>query len=88
MCRNIKTLFNFEPPANADEIHAASLQYVRKIAGFTRPSRQNEAAFEQAVSEIQQISTQLIQSLETKAPAKNRDVEAAKKRARNEARFG
>ena len=87
MCRSIKPLFNIEPPTTEDEIHAASLQFVRKISGFTRPSKANEAAFLAAVDEIAAISRQLLASLETNAPAKNRDEEAAKARARAAGRF-
>lgn len=82
MCRNIKPLFNFEPPVSEDEIHAASLQFVRKISGFTKPSKANEAAFLAAVEEIAAISRTLLNSLETNATPKNRDEEAAKARAR------
>lgn len=87
MCRNIRPLFNFEPPATEDEIRAAALQYVRKISGFTRPSRANEAAFEAAVNEIAEVSTRLLASLETSGTPKNREVEAAKARARAARRF-
>ncbi|MGZ3602522.1 MAG: DUF2277 domain-containing protein [Ktedonobacterales bacterium] len=82
MCRNIKPLFNFEPPVTEDEIHAASLQFVRKISGFTKPSKANEATFLAAVEEIAAISRTLLSSLETNAAPKNRDEEAAKARAR------
>jgi hypothetical protein len=88
MCRNIKTLFNFEPAATADEIRAASLQFVRKISGFTNPSKTNEAAFLAAVDEIVGAATRLLASLETNAPAKNRAEEAAKAKARAAQRFG
>ena len=88
MCRNIKTLFNFEPPVTNDEIRAASLQFVRKISGFTKPSKANEAAFLAAIDEVAGASTRLLRSLETTAPPKNRDEEAAKARARAAARFG
>lgn len=88
MCRNIKTLFNFEPPVNADEIRAASLQFVRKITGFNKPSKANEAAFLAAVEEVAAISARLLHSLETTAPPKNRDEEAAKAKARAAERFG
>jgi hypothetical protein len=88
MCRNIKTLFNFDPPVNADEVHAASLQFVRKITGFNKPSKANEAAFDNAVEEIAAISNRLLHSLETSAPPKNREEEAAKARARAAERFG
>lgn len=88
MCRNIKTLFNFEPPAADEEIKAASLQYVRKIAGFNNPSKKNEAAFHSAVEDIARISERLLASLETSAPPKDREEEAAKARARSALRFG
>ena len=88
MCRNIKTLFNFDPPATGEEVQAASLQYVRKITGFDRPSRANEAAFRWAVEEIAGISGRLLASLETAAPPKDRGEEAAKARARSALRFG
>lgn len=88
MCRNIKTLFNFEPPATDDEIRAASLQYVRKISGFTVPSQANEAAFNAAVDEIARISGRLLAALETPAAPKNREIEAAKAKARAAQRFG
>ena len=88
MCRNIKTLYNFEPLATEDEINAASLQYVRKITGFNKPSRANEAAFYSAVEEIARISERLLTSLETTAPPKNREEEAAKAKARSALRFG
>jgi len=88
MCRNIKTLFNFEPPVTDDEIRNASLQFVRKICGFTKPSKANEAAFETAVSEIAGLSKRLLGSLQTAAPPKNREEEAAKARARAAERFG
>jgi hypothetical protein len=87
MCRNIRTLFNFEPPATEDEIHASALQFVRKLSGFTHPSRANEAAFERAVEEVTQAARRLLGSLETVSPAKNREVEAAKARERARARF-
>jgi hypothetical protein len=87
MCRNIKTLFNFDPPVTGDEIQAASLQFVRKISGFNKPSRANEAAFLAAVDEIAQISARLIHSLETNAPRRNREEEAAKAKARAVVRF-
>ncbi len=83
MCRSIKPLFNFEPPVTNDEVRAASLQFVRKISGFSKPSKANEAAFLAAVDEIAGISTRLLRSLETNAPSKNRDEEAAKARARS-----
>jgi hypothetical protein len=87
MCRNIKTLFNFEPPVTEDEIHAASLQFVRKMSGFTKPSKVNEAAFLAAVDAIAAVSLKLLSSLETNAPPKNRVEEAAKARARAAQRF-
>lgn len=82
MCRNIKTLFNFEPPVTDEEIRAASLQFVRKVSGFNKPSKANEAAFLAAVDEIAAVSRKLLTSLETSAPPKNREIEAAKARAR------
>jgi hypothetical protein len=88
MCRNIKTLFNFEPPATDLEIRAASLQFVRKLRGFSVPSRANEAAFEQAVAEVTAAAQRLIQGLVTQAEPRNRDTEAAKARARSAVRFG
>lgn len=88
MCRNIRTLYNFEPPAGEDEVRAAALQYVRKISGFTRPSEANTKAFDRAVDEVSAASMKLIGSLETKAPPKNRDEEAAKAKERAKARFG
>jgi hypothetical protein len=88
MCRNIKTLFNFDPPVNADEVHAASLQFVRKISGFNKPSKANEAAFDNAIEEIARVSIRLLHSLETTAPPKNREEEAAKAKARAAERFG
>ena len=87
MCRNIKTLFNFEPPVTDEEIRAASLQFVRKVSGFNKPSKANEAAFLAAVDEIAAISKKLLNSLETSAPARNREEEAAKARARAAERF-
>jgi hypothetical protein len=88
MCRNIKTLFNFDPPVTEDEVRAASLQFVRKISGFTRPSKANEGSFEAAVDEVAAISSRLLRSLETSAPPKNREEEAAKARVRAAQRFG
>ncbi|HEX7104208.1 MAG TPA: DUF2277 domain-containing protein [Nitrolancea sp.] len=88
MCRNIKTLFNFEPVATDEEIHAASLQFVRKISGFTKPSQANEAAFSLAVDDIAAIAARLLASLETNAPPKDREVEAERARARSVQRFG
>ena len=87
MCRNIRTLFNFAPPATEDEIQAASLQFVRKISGFNTPSKANEAAFYAAVEEIAQISARLLDALETSAPPKNREEEAARAKARSARRF-
>ena len=87
MCRNIKTLFNFEPPVTREEVRDASLQFVRKISGFNKPSKANEAAFLGAVEEIAQVSYRLLKSLETNAPAKNREEEAAKAKARSADRF-
>ena len=88
MCRNIKTLFNFDPPVTAEEVQAASLQFVRKISGFNKPSQANEAAFLGAIDEITAISTRLLHSLDTNAPPKNREEEAAKAKARAAERFG
>lgn len=88
MCRNIKTLFNFEPPVTEDEVHAASLQFVRKITGFNKPSKANEASFLAAVEEVAGVSLRLLRSLETTAPPKNREEEAAKAKARAAVRFG
>jgi hypothetical protein len=87
MCRNIKTLYNFDPPASEDEVSAAALQFVRKISGFNKPSRANAEAFERAIAEVTKVSTRLLDSLVTAAPPKDREVEAAKHRARSEARF-
>jgi hypothetical protein len=87
MCRNIETLFNFEPPVTEEEVLAASLQFVRKISGFNRPSRANEAAFQTAVDDIARISSQLLASLESHAPPKNREQEAARAKARSAERF-
>ena len=88
MCRNIKTLFNFDPPVTSDEIRASSLQFVRKISGFNKPSKANEAAFLAAVDEIAAVSSRFLHSLETSAPPKNREEEATKAKARAAARFG
>jgi hypothetical protein len=88
MCRNIKLLFNFDPPVTDQEIRAASLQFVRKISGFQRPSKSNEAAFNAALDEIAAASARLLTSLETTAPHRNREEEAAKAKARSAARFG
>jgi hypothetical protein len=87
MCRNIQTLYNFEPPATENEVRAASLQYVRKISGFTKPSQANEEAFARAVDEVTDASTRLLNALVTSAPPKDREVEAARRRARAEKRF-
>jgi hypothetical protein len=87
MCRNIRTLYNFEPPATEEEIHGAALQYVRKISGFNKPSQANAEAFERAVAAVADASTRLLDELVTTAPPKDREVEAAKRRARAEARF-
>lgn len=88
MCRNIKMLFNFEPPANDDEIRAAALQYVRKISGFNQPSKANEEAFKTAIDEVAATSARLLSTLATTAPARNREQEAAKAKARSAQRFG
>ena len=88
MCRNIKTLHNFEPPATAEEIHDAALQYVRKISGSTKPSKANEAVFARAVEEVTTASTRLLEALVTAAPPRDREVEVARARARAEKRFG
>jgi hypothetical protein len=88
MCRNIKTLFNFDPPVTEEEVRAASLQFVRKISGFNKPSKTNEAAFLLAVDEVAAISSRLLRALETTAPPKNREEEAARAKARGAARFG
>jgi len=88
MCRNIKTLFNFDPPVTPEETRAAALQFVRKISGFNKPSKANEASFLAAVDEVADVATRLLHSLETNAPPKNREEEAAKARARAAERFG
>jgi hypothetical protein len=88
MCRNIRTLHNFEPPATAEEIHASALQYVRKISGSTKPSHANEAAFNRAVEDVTAITERLLDELVTNAPPKNREAEAAKARARAAERYG
>jgi hypothetical protein len=88
MCRNIKILFNFDPPVTGEEVRAASLQFVRKISGFTKPSKANEASFAAAVDEIAGISGRLLRTLETNAPSRNREQEAAKAKARGAERFG
>lgn len=87
MCRNIKTLHNFQPAATNDEIRASSLQFVRKLSGFTKPSKANEAAFDHAVEQVSQVAHELLESLVTNAPPRNREVEAAKARARTADRF-
>jgi hypothetical protein len=87
MCRNIRTLHNFEPPATADEVHAAALQYVRKISGFTKPSKANAEAFERAVEEVAETSRRLLAELSSTAPPKDREAEAAKARARAQQRY-
>ena len=86
MCRNIRALYNFEPPATDAEIQASALQYVRKVSGFTRPSQANQAAFDRAVTEIARVTRELVDALETRAPARDREVEAARARARGLAR--
>ena len=88
MCRNIKPLFNFEPPATRNEMHDAALQFVRKISGYNSPSKANEAAFHAAVEDIEQVVRRLLKTLETHAPPKDRDEEAEKKRERSRLRFG
>lgn len=88
MCRNIKTLFNFEPPVTSEEVRASSLQFVRKISGINKPSKANEARFQVAVDEIAAVSTRLLYALETSAPPRDRAVEAAKAKARAAERFG
>ena len=88
MCRNIKTLFNFEPPATEEEIQAASLQFVRKLSGFNKPSKVNEAAFERAVDDVARVAEKLLDALITKAPSRDREVEAQRARTRAAARFG
>jgi hypothetical protein len=87
MCRNIKTLHNFKPPATADEIRASSLQFVRKLSGFTKPSKTNEVAFNRAVDQVAQVAHELLHSLVTNAPPRDREVEASKARARTANRF-
>jgi hypothetical protein len=88
MCRNIKTLFNFDPPASDDEIRAASLQFVRKLSGFTKPSKANEAAFHRAVDDVSAVASRLLASLVTTGTPRDRDVERAKAQARHARRFG
>jgi hypothetical protein len=87
MCRNIRTLFNFEPPATEEEVRASALQFVRKLSGFTHPSRANEPAFDRAVDEVAEVARRLLASLETTSPAKNREAEALKARERARQRF-
>ena len=87
MCRNIKTLHNFMPPATEDEVRASALQFVRKLSGFTKPSKANEEAFNRAVDEVTAVAERLIQSLQTKAPPRNREEEARKARERSQKRF-
>jgi hypothetical protein len=87
MCRNIRTLHNFEPPASTDEVHAAALQYVRKVSGTTKPSAANQAAFDEAVAAVSHVTAHLLDALVTAAPPKNREEEAAKARARSEKRY-
>ena len=87
MCRNIRTLFNFEPPANEEEIHASALQFVRKLSGFAKPSKPNEAAFNRAVDEISAAASRLLASLETSQPARDREIEAIKAREKANKRF-
>jgi hypothetical protein len=87
MCRNIRTLFNFEPPATEDEIHASALQFVRKLSGFARPSKANEEAFNRAVEEVSEVARRLLASLETASPPRDREVEAMKAKERAKARF-
>jgi len=88
MCRNIKTLFNFEPPATEDEIHASALQFVRKLSGFNTPSQANEAAFGRAVAEVSEAARKLLTSLHTHAPSRDREIEAEKAKERSRLRFG
>ncbi len=88
MCRNIRTLFNFDPPATEEEIQAASLQFVRKLSGFNKPSQANEEAFNDAIDEVVEVATKLLSNLVTNAAPKNREVEAAKAKARSAKRFG
>ena len=88
MCRNIRTLFNFEPPATEDEVRASALQFVRKLSGFNTPSQANAPAFDRAVDEVTEVACRLLASLHTQAPARDREVEAEKARARSRERFG
>ncbi|MCP4384253.1 MAG: DUF2277 domain-containing protein [Hyphomicrobiales bacterium] len=87
MCRNIRTLFNFDPPATDEEVHASALQFVRKLSGFTKPPQVNQAVFDKAVEDVAAIARRLVDTLETQAPVRNREVEAAKARARAAARY-
>ena len=88
MCRNIRTLFNFEPPATEDEIHASALQFVRKLSGFNKPSQANEEAFDRAIAEVSDAARHLLASLHTQAPARDREIEAEKAKERSKLRFG
>jgi hypothetical protein len=88
MCRNIKTLFNFEPPATREEIHASALQFVRKLSGFNKPSAANTAAFNRAVSDVSDVARRLLEELQTNAPPRDREVEAERARERSRVRFG
>lgn len=88
MCRNIKTLFNFDPPATHEEIHAASLQFVRKLSGYNKPSQANQAAFDEAVDEVSRVATRLLEQLTTRSPPRDRELEAQRAKARNARRFG
>ena len=88
MCRNIRTLFNFDPPATEHEIHASALQFVRKLSGFSRPSQANQAAFDRAVAEVSEAARKLLTSLHTSAPARDREAEAEKAKERSRLRFG
>jgi hypothetical protein len=88
MCRNIKILYNFQPPTTEDEVHAAAVQYVRKVSGMTKPSQANQAAFERAVEEVTGVTQQLLDELVTQAPPRDREVEAEKRKARSAERFG
>jgi hypothetical protein len=88
MCRNIKTLFNYEPPATESEIKASAVQFVRKLSGFTQPSKANQAAFNRAVKEVSEVASRLLVSLETQAPPRNREIEIAKRKALSARRFG
>lgn len=88
MCRNIRILYNFSPPTSDDEVHAAAVQFVRKVSGMTKPSKANEAAFEQAIDDVTAVTTRLLSQLVTTAPPRDRELEAAKRRARSAERFG